>query len=256
MTDDNILTRLAAYYEAKGIAPADPFRCRHVKECSTGSPLFTTAKASFVGSEYAKGNGPRLLFLSLDSGSAETDWRRRTIEAVQHHELQENVGALHKGKHWYLTHKLACVLLRHFHPGLMIENTSPYFAHVNSAKCCQNNPHRGKAHRTLFENCREFIPGELARLQPDIIVTQGSEAKDVIVQAYRVVKHDRKDVEGAAYETGLLDLVPGKQTLWLHTYHPGNYGKFHPQRKKCWPLYVKAVKQFVGGERASDTSSP
>ena len=28
------------------------------------------------------------------------------------------------------------------------------------------------------------------------------------------------------------------------------------QRKKCWPLYVKAVKQFVGGERASDTSSP
>ena len=117
MTDDNILTRLAAYYEVKGIAPNDfpDFRCRHKKACSAGSLQFTTTKASFVGPEYAKGNGPRLLFLSLDSGSAETDWRRRTIEAVQHDELREDVGALHKGKHWYLTHELAWVLLRHFH---------------------------------------------------------------------------------------------------------------------------------------------
>ena len=47
--------------------------------------------------------------------------------------------------------------------------------------------------------------------------------------------------------TGLRPRVlqPGKQTLWLQTYHPTNYGKFNPQRKKCWPLYVEAVKQFV-----------
>ena len=246
ITDENMLARLAAYYEVKGIAPHD-FRCCHAEACSAASPRFTTVKASFVGPEYAKGSGPRLLFLSLDSGSAEADPRRKTIEAVQHQELREDVGALAKNKHWYLTHELAWVLLRHFHPRLMITNTSPYFAHVNSAKCCQNKPQRGKAHGMLFENCREFIPGELAVLQPDIIVTQGDEAKKVIVQACRVVKHERKDVEGAAYETGLLDLVPGKQTLWLQTYHPNNYGKFHPQRKKCWPLYVEAVKQFVGG---------
>ena len=245
-------------YEVKGIAPNDfpDFRCRHKKACSAGSPHFTTTKASFVGPEYAKGMACVCCFLSLDSGSAEADPRRKTLEAVQYHELREDVDALHKGKHWYLTHKLAWVLLRHFHRRLMITNTSPYFAHVNSAKCCQNNPQRGKAHRTLFENCREVIPGELAVLQPDIIVTQGSEAKDVIVGACHVVKRKPKDVEGAHYETGLLDLVPGKQTLWLQTYHPTYWGRFRRQQKKCWPLYEEAVKQFVGGARASEASSP
>ena len=159
-----MLSSLAAYYGAKGIAPED-FRCHHVAECSAESPRFTTAKASFVGTEYEKGNGPRLLFLSLDSGSAEVDPRRKTIEAVRYRELRENVAALHKNKHWYRTHELAWVLLRHFHPRLTIDTTSPYFAHVNSAKCCQNKHQRGKANRTLFANCRGFIPGELAILR-------------------------------------------------------------------------------------------
>ena len=190
-----MLSHLAAYYDAKGIAPQD-FRCRHAAVCSAESPQFTTAKASFVGTEYEKGSGPRLLFLSLDSGSAEGDPRRKTIEAVRDHELRENIAALPNNKHWYLTHELAWLLLHHFHPRLTITTTSPYFAHVNSAKCCQNNPQRGKAHRTLFANCREFIPGELAVLEPDIIVTQGGEARDVIVKACRIVKHERKAVEG------------------------------------------------------------
>ena len=239
-----MLSSLAAYYGAKGIAPED-FRCHHVAECSAESPRFTTAKASFVGTEYEKGNGPRLLFLSLDSGSAEVDPRRKTIEAVRYRELRENVAALHKNKHWYRTHELAWVLLRHFHPRLTIDTTSPYFAHVNSAKCCQNKHQRGKANRTLFANCREFIPGELAILRPEIIVTQGDEARDVVVKACQIVKHKKKVVGGAAYETGLLELVPTQQTLWLQTYHPRYFGGFYPQRKQCWPLYEEVVKQFV-----------
>lgn len=177
--------------------------------------------------------------------------RRKTIESVRDHELRENVAALSPHLHWYLTHELAWLLLRHFHPSLGVTTTSPYFAHVNSAKCCQNNPQRGKAQRTLFENCREFIPGELAILQPDIIVTQGNEAKDVIMVC-RLVKHEQKTVERAAYETGLLELVAGKQTLWLHTYHPGARWRFHLQKKKCWPLYEEAVKQFVARDVRHD----
>ncbi len=241
-----MLSQLIAYYDAKGIAP-EHFRCRYVAACSAESPRFTTAKASFVGTEYEKGNGPRLLFLSLDSGSAESDSRRKTIDAVRDHELREDVAALPKSKHWYLTHELAWRLLRHFHPRLLITTTSPYFAHVNSAKCCQNNPQRGKANKTLFANCLEFVPGELAILQPDIIVTQGGEAKGVILRACKMVKstHHRRTVEGAAYETGIVELLAGKQTLWLQTYHPNNYGRFYPQKNKCWPLYEEAVKQFL-----------
>ena len=107
-----MVSNLADYYDAKGIAPED-FRCHHAAECSAESPRFTTAKASFVGTEYEKGNGPRLLFLSLDSGSAEVDPRQKTIEAVRYRELRENVAALHKNKHWYLTHELAWLLLHH-----------------------------------------------------------------------------------------------------------------------------------------------
>jgi Uracil-DNA glycosylase len=115
---------------------------------------------------------------------------------------------------------------------------------VNSAKCCHNNPQRGKAATVLFNNCRSFIPGELRILQPDIIVTQGAEARDVIVKECKVVRHERKEVEGAIYETGLVQLTPEKQSVWLSTYHPNNYGKFHPQRKR-WGLYAKVVQDFI-----------
>jgi uracil DNA glycosylase superfamily protein len=236
-----MLQRLAIYYDSKGIA-ATNFRCSHRHECAADSPRFTTAQESYVGPEYEKGNGPRLLFLSLDSGSAEGNPQVKTLEAVRQREMNCDVDGLPKNKHWYLTHELAWVLLRPFHPQLTIADTSPYFAHVNSAKCCQNNPQRGKASGVLFKNCRSFIPGELRILKPDIIVTQGGEARDVIVKECKVVRHDRKEIEGATYETGVVQLTPDKQALWISTYHPNNYGKFHPQRKNCWRLYAEAVK--------------
>jgi hypothetical protein len=52
-------------------------------------------------------NGPRLLFLSLDSGSAEVDPSVKTLEAVRRREVNCDVNALPRNKHWYLTHELA-----------------------------------------------------------------------------------------------------------------------------------------------------
>lgn len=72
MEAEMMLSHLADYYATKGNLPEE-FNCRHEAQCRAGSPKFTTAKASYVGPEYEKGNGPRLLFLSLDSGSAESD---------------------------------------------------------------------------------------------------------------------------------------------------------------------------------------
>ena len=83
------------------------------------------------------------------------------MAAIRAHEMARDVEKLHKNKHWYLTHELAWVLLRQFVPGLKISRVNRYFAHVNSAKCCQNNPQRRQASSTLFDNCRRFIPGEL-----------------------------------------------------------------------------------------------
>ena len=150
-----------------------------------------------------------------------------------------------KGKHWYRTHELALDLLGQFKAGLTVADTRLYFAHVNSAKCCQNKPQKKQADRTLFENCRRFIPEELRLLSPDIIVTQGGPAKDAILKGFDVPQHDVRTVNGAHYETGFIELEPeSKRALWLHTYHPGNYGRFHPQRTHCWPLYAKVVGGF------------
>ncbi len=65
-----MLQRLYRYYEDKGILSTS-FACLHKKQCSAGSPDFTGPKSAFVstGYENRSSNLPRLLFLSLDSGS-------------------------------------------------------------------------------------------------------------------------------------------------------------------------------------------
>ena len=76
-----MLRELNAFYESHGISPVG-FRCPSRAMCSANSPRFTSAKASHVGPSYEDGELPRLLFLSLDSGSADPDPRQRTAEAV------------------------------------------------------------------------------------------------------------------------------------------------------------------------------
>ena len=241
-----MLRRLNVFYEEHGILP-DRFRCSSYAACSAGSPGFTSAKASYVGPRYEERGLPRLLFLSLDSGSADPDPRKRTAEAVREWNLACDVAALPKNNHWYRTHEMAFELLRQFKPGLTVDDTKLYFAHVNSAKCCQNKSQRKQADKVLFENCRRFIPGELRLLSPDVVVTQGDWAKDAIRESFNILEHEERTIASnykidARYETGCIEFKRGAKTfLWLHTYHPKAWGRFNPQRKHCWPLYAEAV---------------
>lgn len=239
-----MLDRLTSYYDSNGILPTN-FRCHHASSCSADSPRFTGAKASYIGPRYGDGTYPRLVFLSLDSGDGGGNADQRTFTSVQHATLRWRPDPGDQMKHWYQTHELARKLLACREPNVL--DSRLFFAHVNSAKCCQNNPQRGKAGSVLFDNCRGYIPGELRILSPDILVTQGDEARDVVVKELPPVKHDRRDIEGARYETGIIQLVPGKQALWLQTYHPNARHRFHRQRKSCWPLYAAAVQEFIEG---------
>ena len=226
-----MLDTLNAFYSSRGISPVG-FRCPFRPACSAGSPHFTEAKASFVGPRYEGRTLPRLLFLSLDSGSGRRDPHSRTVEAVRKRELARDVAALPRNRHWYRTHEMAFELLRQFEPQLSLGNARLYFAHVNSAKCCQNKPGRKRADSTLFENCRRFIPGELRILKPDVVVTQGRPAKDAILRSFGVRRHVSRDVGSGAhylldahYETGLIELEPDGQTsLWIQTHHPNDLG--------------------------------
>lgn len=211
-----------------------------------------------MGPRYGEGTLPRLLFLSLDSGEGRRDPQQRTGEAVRRQALDCDVAALPKNRHWYRTHEMAWELLRQFEPHLTVADTRLHFAHVNSAKCCQNKRGRERADSTLFENCRRFIPGELRILKPDVVVTQGRPAKDAVLKSYGAQQHDKRTVESdrrrfkrdACYETGLIEIEPDeKLCLWLHTFHPRDFGRFNPQRAHCWPLYAEDVGRYWRGSR-------
>lgn len=239
-----MLKKLTAFYESHGISPVD-FRCPSRSVCSAHSPHFTEAKASHVGPLYESRHLPRLLFLSLDPGSVDPDPQQRTAEAVRCQNLATDVEALPKNKHWYRTHEMAFELLRQFKADLTVPDTRLYFAHVNSAKCCQNKPQKEQADWTLFDNCRDFISKELRLLSPDIVVTQGDPAKAAILKKFAIRQHDVRTVNDGHFETGFIKVEPGtKRSLWLQTYHPRAYGYFNRQRRHCWPLYAEAVGRF------------
>jgi hypothetical protein len=236
---------LAKYYQEKGIA-ALAFHCPHFADCSQRNPSsFTQAKEAFVSLGYVEHSLPRLVFISLDSGSAERDPAKRTQASVRVQEEEQcNVLALPRNRHWYRTHELAHTILRNFKSGLKLEDARHYFAHVNSAKCCENNPGRAQANATLFENCREFIPGELSILDPDIIVTQGSWAKLAVQAAF-------PRLQSPAYMPAELTevrffTINSHPVLWIETFHPRS-SLFYTVNRPNYPQYEQLVRAFIRG---------
>lgn len=241
-----MLQRLYRYYEDNGILSTS-FACQHKDECIINSKEFTGPKSAFVSTGYEnKSCGlPRLLFLSLDSGSGDKDDRNRLPKAVRQQEEDRDVLALHKGKHWYRTHELAWYTFKQFNPGIKLEEAKGYFAHANSAKCCMNKPERKQADRVLFRNCQEYLEGELEILRPDIIVTQGAQAKKAVASFYEPLERIDKYAS--------IIRMNSRKVFWLHTYHPRAYGAFYKQydsnkarnRSLGWDKYSRMIYEFI-----------
>jgi|GEM_PF-495262 len=240
-----MLKELQSYYQAHGIS-AVGFRCKHHAECARSSPgTFTTAKETFVSSGYEAHSLPRILFLSLDSGSASHDPAEKTLASVrQQEEIDCQVLALPRNKHWFRTHELAYTLLRSFSPGLRLEDAKRYFAHANSAKCCQNNPQRAQASEILFANCREYIPGEITILAPDVLITQGDHARRAVEGGFPTADLARALPGWAEIpeEVQLLS-IGGRAVIWIHTYHPRNPNS--KQNRDRYGVYEKLVYEFM-----------
>lgn len=240
-----MLTELEQYYARSGIL-ATKFTCKHKKECSAGCMDFTGPKSAFVSKGYEHGNFPRVLFLSLDSGSGKKISKQRLPLAVRSLEESTDVLALPKHKHWFRTHELAWYFLKLFNPQLQIEETKSYFAHANSAKCCMNKAQKKKADQILFKNCQEYLGSELLILDPDILITQGSEAKKAIL---KLLQQQVRKIDDYAS----IILLNHKQVFWLHTYHPNNWGKFNRQRSynrdtgiaDGWVFYAKRAFKWL-----------
>ena len=169
----SMLQELESYYKENGILSTS-FTCCYKDMCKGNCANFTGPKSAFVSTGYEHHDLPRLLFLSLDSGSGDQNDENRLPTAVRkQEEIDCDVSQLPKGKHWYLTHELAWYILKRFDSQIKIEDTHRYFAHANSAKCCQNNPGNRQANKILFKNCKGYLTGELEILRPDIIYHAG-----------------------------------------------------------------------------------
>jgi uracil-DNA glycosylase len=101
-----------------------------------------------------------------------------------------------------------------------------------------NNPGNRQADKRLFDNCRDYIPGEIKLLKPDVLVTQGDYALVAISSNFR------HKVVGNQKKCGHAVLTDGdRDVLWFHTYHPSSFANFH-QQKPNWPKWGEMVHEF------------
>ena len=251
---ETMLRGLSRYYEDNGVLSTS-FTCPHKKDCKGDCAEFTGPKSAFVSTGYERGNGklPRLLFLSLDSGDGDENAENRLPEAVrEQEEVKRDILSLPKNRHWYRTHELAWYVFRQFDSGIGLEEARKHFAHANSAKCCMNKPGRKKAAAVLFRNCRKYLRGELEILRPDVLITQGTEAKEAVKSLIKSLDYKvLKNIDGYASKVEM----DGREVFWLHTYHPACWGRFNGQRDfdgtrgraRGWEKYSRMIREFWNG---------
>jgi hypothetical protein len=259
-----MIGELIAYYRRNSISAMD-FNCRDKEKCKGNNQRFSTAKEPYIGEEYEKGNVPRLLFISLDSGESDSeDVTKKTLKGVKEAALAWRPSRKDSISHWYRTHEFAWHIFHELNKlgatknmgwikdTFHLENLDkikPYFAHTNSAKCCQNKPHNEQADAALFRNCLNNVLGEIDILDPDIIVTQGYFARKVLEKYMRSSQADiieQVNISGAGTEPDYTTFKTndGKQVIWVHHYHPRNFGKFHKNFKK-YQEYTEKIAQRV-----------
>lgn len=262
-----MLHQLRRYYLDKGIA-AEGFACPQggpgVRSCRTISQDFVPAREAFVGSEYEQGTLPRVLFLSIDASSAHPGRApsQRTLEYMRFWEENGKTDPagcdpdrLHKGRHWYWTHKIAYEILNNVACArlggpIQFRHIHKYFAHTNSAKCKDAARGSGQGPDLVFHNCRPFLPGEVRLLRPDVIVTQGRWGRLAIEGAFPVVtrsSHPRYP----QYQAEVLD-IDGRQVLKFSTYHQNNHGGFNKEKSEAYPWYYQVAHAFLGPAPSKD----
>ena len=244
-SESPILRDLREYYDKNKILSTN-FDCKHLAKCQDCLPptpvdattpkeaenTFTEAKSAFVGDRYCE-CAPRLLFVSLDPGSALTDKdpgynyisdESRSPEGVKNGELDRMLrNRLGKGRlslRLHKTNKMAALILEK-----PVDEVMRFYAHVNTVKCCMNKKKRKQADKRLFVNCLEYLRGEIDILTPDVIITLGKEAKEGVARTFSISPPPQWAQE---YKVVLRN---GKEAVWFPSCHSSNYGLYKKQEE-------------------------
>jgi hypothetical protein len=125
--------------------------------------------------------------------------------------------------------------LRHIHR---------YFAHTNSAKCKDAGQGTAQGRTLLFKNCRGFIAPEVQILQPDILVTQGSLARDAVESAFPVSRRVACPSNNT-YGYELLS-IDNRTVLKFTMAHPkARGGLYQREKREAYPWYVDTAHRFM-----------
>lgn len=239
------------YYRRQGIS-ATNFACPMATSCQSVCTDFIAAREAFVGSDYEKGTLPRLLFLSLDPArdlSGRNEENRTTQFMRDWEENRCDPASLPKGSHWRQTHQCAHDILERVsvnrgHGSLKFRDIHRFFAHTNSAKCKDAARGTAQGRTLLFKNCRRFIPGEVAALRPDVIVTQGALARDAIENAFPLIRTGTCPTnEMYKYQVVSVNQRP---VLKLSMAHPkARGGTYQKEMRDAYAWYVDRAQHFM-----------
>lgn len=256
--------RLRRLYDDRkiGVSEKSPrFACRHLKSCRAAArkknrDLCLGAEAH-VGSKY--GTPIRLVVVSLDTGGGPQERkgedlaaRRSRVQRVISSKTNPHMkGTLQILKHLYGVHEEE-------REGEVLRR----FAMINSAKCSGRDDDPSKVPDELYENCREHGLAELSALDPQLIVTQGAKARDMLelqdiseaemgehVPTSRLMWGDA-DVGGWICTQACEHLKywdnEGQRVLVLQAPHPsarqGQWQRFH---RTMLPTIAHVVRQWL-----------
>jgi hypothetical protein len=133
--------------------------------------------------------------------------------------------------------QVGAALVEESYSGRPIENVSPYFAHVNVAKCSMNHAGKRQAHRKVHQVCsHSYLRGELAILQPEILISQGNATNEILSILLLGDPFSAKDLPAVRQVNG-----GEKSTVWLLMHHPARQ---IAKIRGYWSFYIAAVEEW------------
>ena len=152
-----------------------PFACCCLESCEAaakGRGGLVKGAEAHVGENY--GDPIRLVVISLDTGGGSGEEygedllkRQKAIKKRADNKKNPQMkGTIETLKHLYGCRSESDLLKR--------------FAMTNSAKCSGKDKSKKSVPDKLYENCREHGLAELKALEPQLVVTQGAKARDLL----------------------------------------------------------------------------
>lgn len=198
--------QLSQYYESKDIAPVEKmssydgmfeaFCCKKKNDCrevcleeykklnhTVGGFCFSPpivgggvdVSQYYQDGQYKGTCIPRIVVLSLSRPQPDP-----SSDLLNPPESQASGGD--RNQHWPKTLETVRSLL---YPVIGYKDDNlieKLFVHVRTAKCCSNAGGGSNEDKKVYANCGVYLPGELSILKPNVIVTQGGNARRAVQQ--------------------------------------------------------------------------